>query len=273
MAPAWALTGGGGFPQPLRPPALADIALWYKGDAGLNSSGGLVTTWEDQGALGLDLGAIGITPTPEVGNDSIDGIPCINGGLLSSSDAMLGNVTPLFSHAVPRTVMAMFRPRYAASGFGITGGPVFCSIDTGLPQFVWTNRFELDDNFGANRYYVLGANGLAANDGPSTVGGAFGPFNGIPTLGTWLAVDSAVDISAHRNGGSSLVITPTTPVNEGATLNVGFRVFNGRDGGRNFFGSLAELIVWGNKILDSDELVQGNAYFAQRYPSAPIVIA
>ena len=86
--------GGGGLP------VMAGLQAWFKGDAGITTSGGYITTWTDQSANALIASAsnsYGFSTSLTVGT-SLNGIPSVSSTsqdnlLLLSSDIALTNYT------------------------------------------------------------------------------------------------------------------------------------------------------------------------------------
>lgn len=284
--PGWALasTEGGGSPTPLQPPSLGRI-FWVKGDVGLSPASGDLTTWLDQGGQAQDLDVIS-TPAPQTGADAIDGIPAVtfpagDDGAYAARAASLkdrdGNPVQFTN---PRTIMAVIRPT-AHDVVNRIGGPVFATADQPNFEclfqveqwFTFTDAWFIFDNL----WSFSGFQRLAPDTTVAT-------WEDVPVLAEWRS-SGFPEIAFAVNGGAdeqlqtpASVLTTTQAgaeaVAAGATFAVGNCWNNG--GGTiaaNFHGSIAEIIVWDYDLSTNPAArAQALAYFAQRYPSIPVVV-
>jgi hypothetical protein len=269
VSPAWALVGGGAFPQPLRPPLLG-LVQWTKGDADLIVAATRVTDWADQSGMGQNFEQSNATLQPYDLGDSIDGIPCISFGAAGDANKEMTTAanfvdrtsTPM-DGASARTVIAMIKPRFDAA-WGVTGGPIW-------QQSNWQALFDLESSdvpdgaYAWSRAWRDFTSAMAF--GPVT-GGALGPYNGVPTLIQFSSPGSPAGVFYLNN-----VLTALTPATmPGAAGGVGVATIS-TDTGIALLGALSEVLVW-DYDLTTDAAAQTQAvnYMVSRYPSAPIVI-
>ncbi len=287
MPPSWALAGASGATPPAPPPTglpTEGLIFWVKGDAGLNSIAGAAVSWEDQSGFGQDVADMPGNPGPFTGLDTIDGIPCCTlpvangpgrglyrpspspGGLRDRNGVVMGYGP---GETQSKTVMAMILPRTWPGQIGflpVTGGIV--AELGGTPN--WQPVFDLEDNSFPNAFYAFsdgwrntgfpGAN--RAPDALSTL------YSDVPTLAMWSS-SGFDDLSFAANGGA-LALTPLVMPGAPAAGVSSFAVLRAISGGLNFFGACPEISIW-DWQLGPAELAQATAYYAGRYPSAPIV--
>jgi hypothetical protein len=286
VTPAWSLDaaggGGGSTPQPITAPASEGLIFWVKGDAGLNSTGGFATSWEDQSGFGQDVAEDALNPGPATGLDAVDGIPCITGPLGNQPGRGLYRFHPnglrdrngdYFGYGAgehqQRTILTVMLPRFSPGAFNITGGLVSEMNSTPIFQPL----FNLEDNFTPNGFYLFSTGwrnpGTGALQGPDTPGGAGGVYNGVPTLGAWFS-NGFNDIGVSING----VVMPLTPsVIPGPTMAGprSFGILRGVVGGLNFQGAIAEELIYDYDLrTNPSALYQTTAYLAGRFPSIPM---
>lgn len=299
MSPAWALDGGGSgaTPTPLQPPATG-LVFWVKGDAGVHETAGAVTAWDDQGSLGQNLDASNAGKEPTIGSDTLDGVPGIVYPLGATTPGstdptllkFLGRASNLLSepgvdfgidtgdHSV-RSVMAVIRPqRDPGAATNLTGGTVVNFRQQGVSNKTFSCMFFLQAFFNSFEpiwvlYSTDGPYGVFRMNGPDTPGST---FEDQPLLVEWLSTYPALAVNVN---GAPVTLTPSAIAAGQADATTGAAdgfVVGGQNLGTvlpNFQGAIFEVIVW-NYDLSTDPvaLAAARAYFAQRYPSIPVVV-
>lgn len=248
-------------------PSMNGLVFWVTGSAGLESSGGLLTAWRDQGPLHQDL-----TTTdgnaPSVGLDTVNGIPAVSFPLGSNSKYIRSAVTMKdrngapFTAATERTVFALILPKVGNPGTVRTGGPVFEFRETPMFQCL----FDLESTFHANGFYWFdnawpfsGASLL----GPDTTQATYASKN---TLAMWSGAASAgATVNAAVNG-TSVPLTPSTSTGLiGAPPPAGFVLGNADNNTgtiqTNFQGAIAVVLVY-DWIVTGADLAQTLNYLS-----------
>jgi hypothetical protein len=278
--------------SPPRPPA-EGLVLWLKGDVGLNSSGGLLTSWLDQAGQNQHIDQVP-GAKPSTGLDTIDGIPAVT---FPSGDSTAyayhagamkdRNGTELTgTHA--RTVMAVIKPRLGGVPASVIGGPVIAMADRPNVGMADNPNFEClfdVEPWGGhqNAWFVfdnlwpLSGYQRLAPDTPAAT------WNGVPVLGEWRSSGFPA-IAFAVNGGSDQPLkdganVPTTNQagaqgnNPASSFMIGNAWNNtGFPHPRNFHGAIAEILVWDYDLSTSPATrAAAKAYLATRYPSLGIV--
>lgn len=287
--PGWIMVGPGGgpAPTPLPPvgPPLVGMIFWVgKGNADLLSSGGDFTGWIDQGGQSQDLNVTGVTP-PQTGLASVDGVDALtfppedDSVYASRNSAMKDRNGDPLPYTAPRTIMAVFRPRLH---FAVTriGGPVFATADQ--PNFEclfqvedWyifqDAMFVFDNIWSFSGYQILG---------PVTT---VEEWQDVWTLGEWrssgfpeiaFALNGVEQALQTTSGVPTTVQNGVTAAGPGSTFALG-NCWNNTGGliAANFHGDIAEVIMWDYDLTtDPAAIAQARQYFADRYPSIPVVV-
>lgn len=260
------------------------LVLDLRGNAGLTSSAGFATAWADQSGFGQDVTDLPGNPGPETGLETIDGIPALTCPLGNIAGRGLYRASPdgiLDRNGVhmgygpgetqTRTFMAMIKPRYSAGAFGITGGLLaeFGSDPTFQPLF------DLEDTapHGPNGFYLWSKGwrdpGTGAIQGPDTVGGSGGIYDGVPTLVEMFS-NGFSDIGVRVNG-VTVPLTPSAMTGTPAASTTSFALLRAISGGLNFQGAATQFSIWDYDLrTNPTALTQAENHYLARYPSAPI---
>lgn len=258
-------------------PPETGLVFWVKGDAGLESSGGLLTAWRDQGPLHQDLDTTDGN-APSVGLDSINGIPAVSFPLGNNSKYIRSTATMKdrngnpFTAALNRTVFAMVLPQLGNVGFPRVGGAVFSFRET--PCFECL--FSLESFFHVDGMYLFD------NAWPYSGGQLLGPdtddlvYADKPTLVMWTGAASTGSLIGAAINGTSIVLSPSTSAGVvGASGPAGFLLGNADNATgtpqANNQGAITEVVIY-DYVLTGAVLSQVLGYFASRYTSAPIAV-
>lgn len=260
-------------------PPSTGLVFWVRGDRGLQSSGGLLTAWRDQGPFHQDLDTTDGN-APSVTGVTVNGVPAVTFPLGNNTKYIRATATMkdrdgnAFTAATPRTVLAMIVPRTGnVGGINRTGGPVFSFRE----QPCFECLFSLESFFHVNGFYWFD------NAWPFSGGQLLGPdaaavvYAAKPTLAMWQgkATTGAAVLAAVNN--VSVALTPSTSAGvAGAPGPAGFVLGNADNNTgttqSNFQGDIAEVLVY-DYVLTGAALAQAAGYMASRYSSAPISVS
>ncbi len=220
-------------------PVTSGLRLHLKADAGVTTSGGTVSAWADQSGNGFNVAATG-SQQPALTASAINGQPALT---LDGNDDFLQSTAArdLLGGQQNYTFYAVTRPAATQKSFA----DIFDYSHSGFFNFVIQQ-----DGGSTNTFYNNGlANQTLTAGTPSIYGGTF--VNGGTLTGT-----------SRLNGGNAQAQSVGGPVNFGVPNN--FRVGNWINGGREFNGQIAEVLIF-NRVLTGAEQQQVEAYLSARY--------
>lgn len=220
-------------------PVTSGLRLHLKADAGVTTSGGTVSGWADQSGNGFNVAASG-SQQPAFAASAINGQPALT---LDGNDDFLQSTAArdLLGGQQNYTFYAVTRPGTTQKQFA----DIFDYSHAGFFNFVIQQ-----DGGSTNTFYNNGlANQTLTAGVPSIYGGTF--VNGGTITGT-----------SRLNGGNAQTQSVGGTVSFGVPNN--FRVGNWINGGREFNGQIAEILIY-NRVLTGAEQQQVEAYLSARY--------
>ncbi len=215
------------------------LKLWLRADAGVTSSGGLVSAWADQSGNGNDASQGTATYQPTVVSNSLNGLPVIHFDG-NYNMMVLPTSTDLGIQSSPYEFFIVARPTadatYGHVYFLLSGGSYeqfeYHLVSTGNARFIPNSGNYLDKSGD----YTDGAAHIFAGRASSTGG------------------------SVRVDGVDGAVFTSDLTSSDTGNLCLGARQFS------TFFfnGDIAEVIVY-NRVLSPSERTQVEQYLATRY--------
>lgn len=254
------------------------LVAWYKAGVGVTESGGRAVAFADSSGYGQDLDNT-VFPGQEPDYDvfQLDGIPLVSNPLVNGDGRALARAVGIanrtgdhFGYGVgehqPRTIAAVLVPKFAAAAFNITGGPL-CGFGS-TPKFQCL--FDLEDTDHADAWYLYSENwrNIAvgqASEGPATVGGAGGIYDGTPLLAVWRS--TGFDNITFSLNNSDVVLSPSVMTGPtGPTISPGFIYGQSGSGALHFMGSIADVMIW-DEALDTGQMTALVGFLGRRFPS------
>jgi hypothetical protein len=223
------------------PTDIADLALWLKADAGVNTSGSNVTSWEDQSGNGND--ATTQSGSPVLQSNIINGLPAIS---FASSYMTAPSV---ISGANPRTMFVVY---YTDNEDIISNTICGENALSGIPNSRYFCIQARNDFLNSSPYLACYADDLS---GPAYVDNAWnvamGDYDGTTAR--------LYNNGGLQDSGPKELDTAGDIFAIGGLYDLAFESY-----GEFFRGKIAEIVVY-NSTLSGTERTQLFEYFNQRY--------
>jgi hypothetical protein len=224
------------------PSDLADLALWLKADAGVNTSGSNVTSWEDQSGNGND--ATTQSGSPVLQSNIKNGLPAIS----FASDSYM-TAPSVISGANPRTMFVVY---YTDNDNSISNTICGENALSGIPDSRYFCIQARNDFLDSSPYLACYANDLS---GPAYVNNAWNV-----AMGDYDGTTARLYNNGGLQGsGSKDLDTAGDIFAIGGFYDIAFESY-----GELFGGKIAEIVVY-NSTLSGTERTQLFEYFNQRY--------
>ncbi|MCC2547766.1 T9SS type A sorting domain-containing protein [Hymenobacter sp. BT175] len=238
-------------------PVTSGLQLHLKADAGVTSSGDVVSTWADQSGNGYNVSQATASRRPQlVANSTINGRPALRFNTVADGGTdYLNNVAAsLMVSGSPNTVFVVARATATSNG-----GVPFTNRRT-------TRLMSYQLGFGSGAFYVY-SDGVNANNNASTADLRTTIRN--PFIGTFRSGGPASILNVTVNGAAQAVNQPSGMSTESGAA--GFTVGTREDliTTSPWTGDYAELIVY-NRALNSSEQTQVETYLSNKYGVATV---
>lgn len=240
------------------------LEAWYRGDAGITTSGSAVSEWADQSSVSYDMSqsSSGSRPTLVSGsNDTV--FSYLDYVTFDGSSDYLAMEALSYTGAIIDQVYAWTVFRTDMTGGSYNDNWSFLDFDRSEYWNMYVQpdgRMALSYNAGSGIRDIQGTSTL--NDNIPHIGGVI--YDNSTTFDTKIRVDGSVELNQDVESNGDPIGTSTTRfgfMGDGSEA-------SGFDGDRNdiyYDGQIAEIIYFQNKSLTSEEVNLIESYLALKY--------